>query len=356
MNNISFKNEATKYYQSNLYKNLNINKKKSEGNITLRNREILKKEIINLKNEIKNGYLFGLNMLVDITFHHDIEISKYATSQLYSLYPSLSNDIKETISQYITSCYDENTKEDSNFFKNRPLLSAMAAEKDIASAVADNNNPFISDANKNLKENFSDLILKLEESIIEKSRYITQVEISCWLGKLSEENPFFYKSGEKNNLIKDILSLSKENTQVNNYAMLVNEDHWVSLFVYKNNIFLFDSLKPKPNITLDNDDDRFLLMKELEAGGYKVSYLGDQLQENVPNGCGLFTLYSIEQVQKALNILDDNEKNTQDLTPVISQALLKAVNDFQKKDKNSQAVFNQEFRKDLLMNTLYKIS
>lgn len=353
MNNISFKNEASKYYESNLYKNLNINKIKSEGNITLSSRDVLKKDITNLKDEIKNGYLFGLNMLVDITFHHDIEISKYATSQLYSLYPSLFNDIKETISQYITSCYDENTKEDRDFFKHRPLLSAMAAEKDIASAVADNNNPFISDINNNLKEQLFTLILSSEtESIIEKSRYITQTEISCWLEKLSEKIPFFYKSDNYENILRDVAVLDKKSEQVKNYAMLVNNNHWVSLFVYKNNIFLCDSLKL--DSSSNPNDDRTLLKEKLKSHGYVISDFGGQLQENVPNGCGLFTLYHIDQVQKAL--MSDNEKKTQDLASVISQALLKAVNDFQKRDKNSQANFNQEFRKDLLMNMLYKIS
>ncbi|MDL5165478.1 hypothetical protein QSH14_00030 [Proteus faecis] len=72
----------------------------------------------------------------------------------------------------------------------------------------------------------------------------------------------------------------------------------------------------------------------------------------MPNGCGLFALNYIDNLQNELNKL--NDKKTADLTSTIKTVLQNTGKIFLDQTDEDQAVFNHDFRKKLIMDTLFR--
>lgn len=308
------------------------------------NLDIAKNQINELANSVRNGSSKDLDYLVNIMFHDDIKISLYATNQLYLIYSKLNNSIRGDIKELIKSLYEIKVRDDKEYFKERPLLSAMACGKSIAGQQGKGNNVFISAIDNYLNVKCNDSVLaNSTESVSSNNRYISSSELQSWASFQSYQCDI----GHYETILKKIES-GKKNDELKNHVILVNNNHWVALFTYKDSCFLCDSL---PSTKKENDDRNKLLtrLEEKEFHTFNIEY---NLQKNVPNGCGLFALNYIDSLQNELNKLN-NEKEA-DLTSTIETVLQNTGKNFLNQSDGDQTTFNHDVRKKLIMDTLFR--
>ncbi|WP_249718412.1 hypothetical protein [Proteus faecis] len=306
------------------------------------NREVAEKKIDELADSVKNGSLKDLEYLINIMFHEDKEISLYATNQLYFLYSKLNDSIMEDIKESIKSLYKIKIKDDKEYFKERPLLSAMACGTEIAKQEGDGNNVFISAIDTYLNMEYGNVVLaNSTESVSNNNRYISASELQSWISF----QPYQCDINDYETVLKKIEN-EKKSDELKNYIALVNQNHWVALFTYKDSCFLCDSLS---SIKKENDD-RNKLLARLKEKGFNIFNIEDNLQKNVPNGCGLFALNYIDNLQNELNKL--NNEKVVDLTSTIETVLKNTGKNFLNQSDEEQTTFNHNFRKILIMDTL----
>ncbi|MBQ0411139.1 hypothetical protein J7S97_16770, partial [Proteus mirabilis] len=77
------------------------------------------------------------------------------------------------------------------------------------------------------------------------------------------------------------------------------------------------------------------------------------LQENVPNGCGLLALNYIDSLHNEWNKF--NHEKEDDLISTIETVLQKTGKDFLNLSCGEQTTFNHDVRKKLIMDTLFCI-
>ncbi|HGN9120429.1 TPA: hypothetical protein ACK1SE_003385 [Proteus mirabilis] len=218
------------------------------------NLDIAKDQINELADSVRNGSLKDLDYLVNIMFHDDITISLYATNQLYLIYSKLNDSIKRDIKELIKSLYEIKVRDDKEYFKERPLLSAMACGEAIAGQQGKGNNVFISAIDNYLNMKFNDSVLaNSHESVSNNNRYISSSELESW----ASFQPYQCDIGSYESILKKI-EKSKGSAELKNYVVLVNNNHWVALLTYKNSCFLCDSLPSSKK------DERHNLLIELE--------------------------------------------------------------------------------------------
>lgn len=304
------------------------------------NLDIAKNQINELADSVRNGSSKDLDYLVNIMFHDDIKISLYATNQLYLIYSKLNNSIRRDIKELIKSLYEIKVRDDKEYFKERPLLSAMACGDTIAGQQGKGNNVFISaiDNYLNMKCNDSVLVNSMD-SVSSSNRYISSSELQSWVSF----QPYQCDIAHYVTILKKIEN-DKKSDELKNYVVLVNNNHWVALFTYKDSCFLCDSLSSNK----EDNDERYKLLTRLKEKGFNTFNIEDNLQKNVPNGCGLFALNYIDNLQNKLN----NEK-VADLTSTIETVLQNTGKIFLNQSDDEQAVFNHHFRKKLIMDALF---
>ncbi|WP_109391414.1 C48 family peptidase [Proteus cibi] len=307
------------------------------------NLDIAKNQINELADSVRNGSSKDLDYLVNIMFHDDIKISLYATNQLYLIYSKLNNSIRRDIKELIKSLYEIKVRDDKEYFKERPLLSAMACGDAIAGQQGKGNNVFISaiDNYLNMKCNDSVLVNSMD-SVSSSNRYISSSELQSWVSF----QPYQCDIGHYETILKKIEN-DKKSDELKNYVVLVNNNHWVALFTYKDSCFLCDSLSSNK----EDNDERHKLLTRLKEKGFNTFNIEDNLQKNVPNGCGLFALNYIDNLQNKLNKL--NNEKVADLTSTIETVLQNTGKIFLNQSDDEQAVFNHHFRKKLIMDALF---
>lgn len=307
------------------------------------NLDIAKNQINELADSVRNGSSKDLDYLVNIMFHDDIKISLYATNQLYLIYSKLNNSIRRDIKELIKSLYEIKVRDDKEYFKERPLLSAMACGDAIAGQQGKGNNVFISaiDNYLNMKCNDSVLVNSMD-SVSSSNRYISSSELQSWVSF----QPYQCDIGHYETILKKIEN-DKKSHELKNYVVLVNNNHWVALFTYKDSCFLCDSLSSNK----EDNDERYKLLTRLKEKGFNTFNIEDNLQKNVPNGCGLFALNYIDNLQNKLNKL--NNEKVADLTSTIETVLQNTGKIFLNQSDDEQAVFNHHFRKKLIMDALF---
>ncbi|MBG6031604.1 hypothetical protein I5E97_11170 [Proteus hauseri] len=307
------------------------------------NLDIAKNQINELADSVRNGSSKDLDYLVNIMFHDDIKISLYATNQLYLIYSKLNNSIRRDIKELIKSLYEIKVRDDKEYFKERPLLSAMACGDAIAGQQGKGNNVFISaiDNYLNMKCNDSVLVNSMD-SVSSSNRYISSSELQSWVSF----QPYQCDIGHYETILKKIEN-DKKSDELKNYVVLVNNNHWVALFTYKDSCFLCDSLSSNK----EDNDERYKLLTRLKEKGFNTFNIEDNLQKNVPNGCGLFALNYIDNLQNKLNKL--NNEKVADLTSTIETVLQNTGKIFLNQSDDEQAVFNHHFRKKLIMDALF---
>ncbi|MCT6517562.1 MULTISPECIES: C48 family peptidase [Enterobacterales] len=304
------------------------------------NLEIAKNKINELADSVRNGSSKDLDYLVNIMFHDDIKISLYATNQLYLIYSKLNDSIKEDIKELIKSFYEIKVRDDKEYFKERPLLSAMACGDEIAGQQGSGNNVFISAIDNYLNMKCNDSVLvNSTESVSSHNRYISSSELQSWVSLQSYQCDI----GHYETMLKKIEN-NKKSDELKNYVVLVNNNHWVAVFTYKDSCFLCDSLSSNKN----NNDERYKLLTRLKEKGFRTFNIDDNLQKNVPNGCGLFALNYIDNLQNKLNT-----EKVADLTSTIETVLRNTGKTFLSQSDEEQATFNHDFRKKLIMDTLF---
>ncbi|MEQ5226914.1 hypothetical protein ABN220_14880 [Proteus cibi] len=304
-----------------------------------------KAKISELADSIKKGSLKDLEYLVNIMFHENLKISLYATNQLYLLYSMLDNSVKTDIKELIKSLYEIKVRDDKEYFKERPLLSAMACGDAIAGQQGKGNNVFISAIDNYLNMKCGDNVLENStDSVSSNNRYISSSELESWVSL-----QFYECDIGKDKTILDKMKNAKKSDGLKNHVLLVNDNHWVALFTYKDSCFLCDSLS---SIKKENDG-RNKLLTTLKEKGFNTFYIEDNLQKNVPNGCGLFALNYIDNLQNELKKL--NNEKVADLTSTIETVLQNTGKSFLNQSDEEQAAFNHNFRKTLLMDTLYRL-
>lgn len=307
------------------------------------NLDIAKNQINELADSVRNGSSKDLDYLVNIMFHDDVKISLYATNQLYLIYSKLNNSIRKDIKELIKSLYEIKVRDDKEYFKERPLLSAMACGDAIAGQQGKGNNVFISaiDNYLNMKCNDSVLVNSMD-SVSSSNRYISSSELQSWVSfQLYQCDIGHYET-----ILKKIEN-DKKSDELKNYVVLVNNNHWVALFTYKDSCFLCDSLSSNK----EDNDERYKLLTRLKEKGFNTFNIEDNLQKNVPNGCGLFALNYIDNLQNKLNKL--NNEKVADLTSTIETVLQNTGKIFLNQSDDEQAVFNHHFRKKLIMDALF---
>lgn len=312
------------------------------------NLDIAKNQINELADSVRNGSSKDLDYLVNIMFHDDRKISLYATNQLYLIYSKLNNSIRRDIKELIKSLYEIKVRDDKEYFKERPLLSAMACGDAIAEQQGKENNVFISAIDNYLNIKCNDSVLSdSTESVSSNNRYISASELQSWISF----QPYQCDVGDYETILIKIKGNKKSEKfdELKNYVVSVNGNHWVALFTYKNSCFLCDSLSS----TKEQNDERHKLLTRLEKMEFNNLNIERDLQKNVPNGCGLFALNYIGSLQNELNKLND-EKTTY-LTSEIETVLQNTGKSFLKQSDEEQAAFNHNFRKTLLMDTLYRL-
>lgn len=307
------------------------------------NLDIAKNQINELADSVRNGSSKDLDYLVNIMFHDDIKISLYATNQLYLIYSKLNSSIRRDIKELIKSLYEIKVRDDKEYFKERPLLSAMACGDAIAGQQGKGNNVFISaiDNYLNMKCNDSVLVNSMD-SVSSSNRYISSSELQSWVSF----QPYQCDIGHYETILKKIEN-DKKSDELKNYVVLVNNNHWVALFTYKDSCFLCDSLSSNK----EDNDERHKLLTRLKEKGFNTFNIEDNLQKNVPNGCGLFALNYIDNLQNKLNKL--NNEKVADLTSTIETVLQNTGKIFLNQSDDEQAVFNHHFRKKLIMDALF---
>lgn len=307
------------------------------------NLDIAKNQINELADSVRNGSSKDLDYLVNIMFHDDIKISLYATNQLYLIYSKLNNSIRRDIKGLIKSLYEIKVRDDKEYFKERPLLSAMACGDAIAGQQGKGNNVFISaiDNYLNMKCNDSVLVNSMD-SVSSSNRYISSSELQSWVSF----QPYQCDIAHYETILKKIEN-DKKSDELKNYVVLVNNNHWVALFTYKDSCFLCDSLSSNK----EDNDERYKLLTRLKEKGFNTFNIEDNLQKNVPNGCGLFALNYIDNLQNKLNKL--NNEKVADLTSTIETVLQNTGKIFLNQSDDEQAVFNHHFRKKLIMDALF---
>ncbi|OAH94108.1 hypothetical protein AZH52_05175 [Proteus mirabilis] len=309
------------------------------------NLETAKNQINKLANAVRNGSSKDLDYLVNIMFHDDIKISLYATNQLYLIYPKLNNSIREDIKELVKLLYEIKIKEDQEYFKERPLLSAMACEEAIARQKGKGENVFISAVDNYLNIKCNDSVLaNSNESVSNNNRYISSSELESW----ASFQPYQCDIGSYESILKKIEN-SKGSAELKNYVVLVNNNHWVALLTYKDSCFLCDSLPSSKK----EKDERHNLLIELEEKGFNTVNIEYNLQKNVPNGCGLLALNYIDSLHNEWNKF--NHEKEDDLTSTIETVLQKTGKDFLNLSCGEQTTFNHNFRKKLIMDTLFCI-
>ncbi|HID7803506.1 TPA: hypothetical protein ACXIBI_002903 [Proteus mirabilis] len=309
------------------------------------NLETAKNQINKLADAVRNGSSIDLDYLVNIMFHDDIKISLYATNQLYLIYPKLNNSIREDIKELVKLLYEIKIKEDQEYFKERPLLSAMACGEAIAGQQGKGNNVFISAIDNYLNMKFNDSVLaNSHESVSNNNRYVSSSELESW----ASFQPYQCDIGHYELIVKKIEN-SKKSAELKNYIVLVNNNHWVALLTYKDSCFLCDSL---PSIKKEKDE-RHKLLTKLEEKGFSTFNIEYNLQKNVPNGCGLLALNYIDCLHNELNKFN-NEKEV-DLTPTIETVLKNTGKNFLSLNDVEQTTFNHDVRKKMIMDTLFRI-
>ncbi|MEZ2686232.1 hypothetical protein ACBQ20_15715 [Proteus vulgaris] len=307
------------------------------------NLDIAKSQINELADLVRNGNLKDLDHLINIMFHDDIKISLHATNQLYLIYSKLSDSIRGDIKELIKSLYEVKVKGDREYFKERPLLSAMACGNEIAEQQGKRDNVFISAIDNYLNIKCNDSVLSNStESVSSNNRYISSSELQSW----ASFQPYQCDIGHYETILKKIEN-DKKSDELKNYVILVNNNHWIALFTYKDSCFLCDSL---PSLQKRNDE-RHKLLTRLEEKKFNTFNIEYNLQKNVPNGCGLFVLNYISSLQNELNKL--NDKKTADLTSTIKTVLQNTGKNFLDQTDEGQVVFNHDFRKKLIMDTLF---
>lgn len=308
------------------------------------NLETAKNQINKLADAVRNGSSIDLDYLVNIMFHDDIKISLYATNQLYLIYPKLNNSIREDIKELVNLLYEIKIKEDQEYFKERPLLSAMACEEAIARQKGKGENVFISAVDNYLNIKCNDSVLSNNESVSNNNRYISSSELESWASFQSYQCDICsYES-----ILKKI-EKSKGSAELKNYVVLVNNNHWVALLTYKNSCFLCDSLPSSKK----EKDERHNLLIELEEKGFNPVNIEYNLQKNVPNGCGLLALNYIDSLHNEWNKF--NHEKEDDLISTIETVLQKTGKDFLNLSCGEQTTFNHDVRKKLIMDTLFCI-
>lgn len=307
------------------------------------NLETAKNQINKLANAVRNGSSKDLDYLVNIMFHDDIKISLYATNQLYLIYPKLNNSIREDIKELVKLLYEIKIKEDQEYFKERPLLSAMACEEAIARQKGKGENVFILAVDNYLNIKCNDSVLaNSNESVSNNNRYISSSELESW----ASFQPYQCDICSYESILKKIEN-SKGSAELKNYVVLVNNNHWVALLTYKDSCFLCDSLPSSKK------DERHNLLIELEKKGFNTINIEYNLQENVPNGCGLLALNYIDSLHNEWNKF--NHEKEDDLTSTIETVLQKTGKDFLNLSCGEQTTFNHDVRKKLIMDTLFCI-
>ncbi|MFF0983842.1 hypothetical protein ACFYLG_14160 [Proteus mirabilis] len=299
------------------------------------NLETAKNQINKLADAVRNGSSIDLDYLVNIMFHDDIKISLYATNQLYLIYPKLNNSIREDIKELVKLLYEIKIKEDQEYFKERPLLSAMACEEAIARQKGKGENVFISAVDNYLN-------IKCNESVSNNNRYISSSELESW----ASFQPYQCDIGSYESILKKI-EKSKGSAELKNYVVLVNNNHWVALLTYKNSCFLCDSLPSSKK------DERHNLLIELEKKRFNTINIEYNLQENVPNGCGLLALNYIDSLHNEWNKFNHEKEDY--LISTIETVLQKTGKNFLNLSSGEQTTFNHDFRKKLIMDTLFCI-
>ncbi|NBM11075.1 MULTISPECIES: hypothetical protein [Proteus] len=311
--------------------------------IKLCNINIAKSQIDKLADSIRNGSSKDLEYLVNIMFHENKEISLYATNQLYLIYSKLNNSIRGDIKEFIKSLYEIKVRDDKEYFKERPLLSAMACGDAIAGQQGKGNNVFISAIDNYLNiESTKSVFANNAESVSSSNRYISASELQSWVSLQSYQCDIGHYETILNKIEKN-----NKSDELKNHVVLVNGNHWVALFTYKNSCFLCDSLSSNK----EDNDERHKLLSRLEKKGFNTFNIEDNLQKNVPNGCGLFALNYIDSLQNELNNLN-NGKET-DLTSTIETVLHNTGKNFLNLSDEEQTTFNHDFRKTLIMDTLF---
>ncbi|HEJ9439812.1 TPA: hypothetical protein SMM97_003531 [Proteus mirabilis] len=309
------------------------------------NLETAKNQINKLADAVRNGSSIDLDYLVNIMFHDDIKISLYATNQLYLIYSKLNNSLKRDIKELIKSLYEIKVRDDKEYFKERPLLSAMACGEAIAGQQGKGNNVFISAIDNYLNMKFNDSVLaNSHESVSNNNRYVSSSELESW----ASFQPYQCDIGHYELIVKKIEN-SKKSAELKNYIVLVNNNHWVALLTYKDSCFLCDSL---PSIKKEKDE-RHKLLTKLEEKGFSTFHIEYNLQKNVPNGCGLLALNYIDCLHNELNKFN-NEKEV-DLTPTIETVLKNTGKNFLSLNDVEQTTFNHDVRKKMIMDTLFRI-
>ncbi|WP_109400639.1 hypothetical protein [Proteus sp. TJ1640] len=310
--------------------------------------EVAKNQIDQLANSVRNlslKYLEDLEYLANIMFHENKEISLYATNQLYLIYSKLNNTIRGDIKEFIKSLYEIKVRDDKEYFKERPLLSAMACGDAIAGQQGKGNNVFISAIDNYLNiECTKSVFANNAESVSNNNRYISASELQSWVSLQSYQCDI----GHYETILEKIEN-NKKSDELKNYVVLVNNNHWVSLFTYKDNCFLCDSLPS----TKEKNDDRNELLTRLEEKGFNTFNIKFNLQKNAPNGCGLFSLNYIDSLQNELNNLNNGKEN--DLTSTIETVLHNTGKNFLNLSDEEQTTFNHDFRKTLIMDTLFHL-
>lgn len=307
------------------------------------NLDIAKNQINELADSVRNGSSKDLDYLVNIMFHDDIKISLYATNQLYLIYSKLNNSIRKDIKELIKSLYEIKVRDDKEYFKERPLLSAMACGDAIAGQQGKGNNVFISAIDNYLNMKCNDSVLvNSRDSVSSSNRYISSSELQSWVSF----QPYQCDIGHYETILKKIEN-DKKSDELKNYVGLVNNNHWVALFTYKDSCFLCDSLSSNK----EDNDERHKLLTRIKEKGFNTFNIEDNLQKNVPNGCGLFALNYIDNLQNKLNKL--NNEKVADLTSTIETVLQNTGKIFLNQSDDEQAVFNHHFRKKLIMDALF---
>ncbi|EEG84211.1 hypothetical protein PROPEN_04992 [Proteus penneri ATCC 35198] len=224
--------------------------------IKLCNINIAKSQIDKLADSIRNGSSKDLEYLVNIMFHENKEISLYATNQLYLIYSKLNNSIRGDIKEFIKSLYEIKVRDDKEYFKERPLLSAMACGDAIAGQQGKGNNVFISAIDNYLNiESTKSVFANNAESVSSSNRYISASELQSWVSLQSYQCDIGHYETILNKIEKN-----NKSDELKNHVVLVNGNHWVALFTYKNSCFLCDSLSSNK----EDNDERHKLLSRLE--------------------------------------------------------------------------------------------
>lgn len=168
-------------------------------------------------------------------------------------------------------------------------------------------------------------------------------------GKVSSNRPLgLIDPVTKENKLSDIMS-EKLNSQYNiflNQAELIpvnTGNHWVLFAAYKDSSekiksVVFDSRPPLSEEMLGKFKDTAAMI-----GAEELTYIVEDLQEHVPNGCGLFVSSLMSRINKSI----DNENTPE----IITKDFIRI---FKSKNKEQQGKFNLSQRLTLREGTLFK--